>query len=1114
MQRPNNPFTMFDTDSFYNIYFIFHPDDIDIVRHLANQLTVRDVSCWFDEKEFGETEDGKRQLMGGILRSHTVAMVLTPNSAESQLCNELIEFAVTNSKRFVSLIVDEDIVADVHPAIAENPYVFFREHDEFEEGIANLIRLMPPDEHLKLHTELLVAANTWDLEQRTKDLLLPQGRVEQARQWLADGAQQLPKPSQLQVEFIHASRRQKPAKRRGISRNAALASLAVLLAVVLFSLLSNLSVSQVAATETAEFHATSEVLTQVARSAAVTAEKNSAANVLAGIAATAASNAREFRQTAEAAAQKATSQAAITLTAGADTRAQAARERATEISRIDTAFAAQSVMQAAEAALESADFELALALAWDAAQTLTEPSAALDTLRRIATLHPKLTLSDVSTMAVNPEGIQFAIVPRSFDKVQVYDALTGSLDYEIEDFADAISALAYSRDGTYLITAAQDGEVVIRSSENGEATHRLQGHSGAVTAIAMYASGDKMVTAGQDPLLISWDINSGEELANYADGAPLSDLLVTADDSRVIAWSNEGGKSVMAQWSAETLDLLTEDTGGRVYLGYDQSGRSAYSGGRSLPAYAGDPNTGDLIFWDLTTGQQKTRLTQGFNWSILSGSDISSATDSLLFIAIDDSVALLGVQNSSGGQRAVLVSSEDGTVLRTFENDLAASLTSADFLNAQTVLSATRDKRLLLWSLEDGRLIRDVGIASRPLQGLRVSADGKTATSQATDGTVSLWHIDQSSAGLLRELDGFADDAAINQSGTALLIKSATKSETSSHLQDITSGENLLEIDRSHAVDMNSSGSHFAVYDEGEGEIILYDAENGEQLSSWLIEAGDDINLHIAPTGDLVLINRGSGSLLSLRPETAPQQLNSGNLGPAAQISFAADGDRFLTVHAGRALLWDGASPEPMQVFALGLPPDFPLREQFRAALNAAGDTLYFFVQLDDKLAGLTEITLDGGSLRRQTFINVEYGDLSADGTYLLLSFVDHSVQIVETASGEAVQRFASVGHAINKLSYQARTNRLYAGAEDGSLLILDVSTGAISQRFAHPSAVIDFRVSQSAELVLTRDSRGVLRLWRVESDDQLLRRIEADFAPRDLSCAEREQYHALPLCE
>ena len=1103
-----------DTNRFYDIYFIYHPDNIDFVRHLAAQLSGRDISCWFDEEEFGDNDEDRQQLLDGVLRSYTVAMIMTPSSAESQLCNTLVESAVNNSKRFVTLIVDDDIAVDVHPAIAKNAYIFFREQDVFEFSIATLLGLLPADAHLRFHTELLVNAHRWNQNQRAVEFLLEQERVDEARQWLAGGAQRSPKPSQLQVEYIHASRRKKPAKNRGISRYAALGIVVVIATAALLLLLQNVTANNIAATATADYRAISASQTQRAMSfaATATAQSNSSALLLANLAATSDLIAAGIRQTADFEAQQATLQAGVTLTAEARITRQAANLRATELARLDRQIAAQRVIDAAERALANGDYELAMALAWDVADTLEKPAGAIRILQQAYALRPALVLDEVSIIHMQAGGRLFALVPRDFEQVRVYDSASMAQLYEIDDHDAAITAITFSRDGQLLISAAQDGEVVIRDSETGAAIHRLQHHQGPVSAIAVSHAGDKLYSAGQDPLLVAWDIESGSELASYSaeasDAQAPRDLLVTADDTRIISWTEEGGKAVMGQWSAETLELLTADSGGRVYLGYDKGGSIGYSGGRSLPAYAGDPNTGDLILWELNTGQQLARLEEGFNWSLLSGGRIASATDSLLFISFGPESALLAVQDSSGGQRAVLVDRDDGTLRATFESEIAARITSAHFLDQQTILSATREQELVLWSALDGSLIREIGRAPDPLEHVMVSGDGSVVLGQAQNGSVYLWHVDAGASRALREIENAVEGTALSQSGSTLLVAR----ENGTLLLDIADGTTLLQIEESNLSRMNDKGSHFAIaQDEG---VHVYDASSGEQTMSWEVNIAEISELHLAPTGETLLIEASAGDLWLLTSEReTPQQLITGGLGAPVLVRFAADANAILTLHPERVLLWDGETGAALQAFPLGVPNDFPAEQRFRAAINPAGDKLYFFVLLQNNLAGLTAIALDDGSVRRLTFVNIADGELSPDGSTLALAYLNGSVEIVDTDFGDELHGLGASDFALRMPIFHAGSERLYAAA--GSyLLVWDLPSGAIEQSFEHASAVSDYWISRTGEFVLSEDSEGSFRLWQVETLEMILRRIEADYAPRELSCAEREQYHALPLCE
>lgn len=1102
-----------DSDSFVDLSFIYHPDDLASVRHLSAQLSERGIRSSLDENEYGDTEPGRQRMMDGILRSYTVAMVLTPSSAESQLCNVLVEFAVINGKRFVTLIVNDMIAVDVHPAIASYPYIFFREQDDFETSFATLFEFLPADDHLRFHTELLVQAHRWDGQQRSRALLLAPERIQQARVWLAEGARRAPKPSQLQVEYIHASRRQKPMPKRTVSRTLVAVLVLVSVVAALLIILQSVLANQGAATATAEFMATGAAERQAAlyEAATATAQSNSSARLLANLAATSGSISRQIRGTAEAEVQRATSQAGLARTAHAQSTQIAENQRATEMARIDRESAARSVLESAEAALDAGDIDLALALAWHIASSFEEPFHAYPLLRRIAEIAPRLTLEDVAMTRLQPGGTHIAVVSRTFDRVTVYDSESGSLVYELLDQDSERTSLAYSRDGTVLITGTNDGQITILDSESGDALHRLEAHQGPVSAIALSNDGQRIYSAGQEPLLAIWDIETGEALARYdadSDEAPApGELLVSADETRLYAWSDHGGTSAMGQWSAETLEILSAETEGLVYLGYDPGGSIAYSGGRSLPAYAGDPNTGDLTLWDLNTGQQVARLANGFNWSIVSGSSIASTTDSLRFLAFSPDDVLVGVQDSAGSQRIVLVDRADSDAFRTFDNNLATRLISAQFIDAQTVLSATESGQLVLWSAIDGSLIRRIGIAPDPLESITVSDNGAYIVGHARNGTLYLWKTDVTQSPLLILENGEAG-AAINLSGTALLVASADDAR----LLEIESGNDLARIPNSRMARMNQTGSHFAVYDGI--ALSVHDALTGERMSQWKVEFADLRDMHLSPDGESLIVTAATESIYLLGAELdKPMQLSSGGLGPPGLVRFADDGSALLTIHAERALLWDGSSAAPLRAYPLGVPAGFPLDERIDSAISPTGDRLLFFVLLDNGVAGLTEFALDPELIKRHTYVNVEQGALSADGKSLVLTYSDGASEIIDTADGEILYRLERIESGLRRPIYLASAQRLYAIAGNRTL-VYDLRTRAIEQTILHPRELIDFSINEAGDAALTVDIGGVYRVWRIESGEHLLGRIASELRPRELTCQEREQYRALSLCE
>lgn len=1122
---------MHDGSDFYDIFFIYHPQDIDITRRLADQLASQGLVCFFDE-EFGSSASSAQALREALLRSHKIAFVVSNVSATSQLCNELVEFALSSGKLFLSVIAEQLISVDAHPAIAANSYLHFDDEQDFEVNFAELLRLLQVDGHTRLHTRLLVGARQWQAAERGQEWLLSQEEAEGARRWLTAGAYLLPKPSPLMVEFIHASRQRKPTARRGLPAHVALGIFAVLIIAAVIGIVQNVLFQQSAATATAVFQATRAEELRLAQSAAAsaTAESDDAHQLISRLAATSARMREVVLATAALEARAATRQAALTATRRAATAAQAAQLRATEAARIQRETAAQAVIDGAQRALAAGERDLAVALAWEAAQRHENPAPALRILRQALKGSPVATIHNIARSQLHPNGVHLAVLPENEHRILVYKLPSGQLDYAIDDHASEISALAYSGDGQFLISAGQDGEVVMRASADGAPIHRLPGHSGPLLSMAAFREEQKLVTAGGDGLAL-WDLMTGEKLAEYRpeteNGQQINKLLLSAADARLLVWWGAGEQEYMTQHSSQTLLALPAESGEPVYLGYDQRGAIAYSGGRSLPAYAGDPNTGDLTLWHAASGDILTRLSDGFNWSLISGGNIASATDSLQFITFGDSAALLGIQNSLGEKRIARIDLADGTIIGEYADVFAAGLQSAHLLDERTVLSLTSDQRLVTWSTLDGGMTRLVGLSPQPLTRIEVAAAGALALGYARDGSAYVWNLAPAAHDRIRPLAASAGlrSMALNQAGDALFIQDSA----GTRLRRIATGEALFQSDGRPAR-MNERGSHFALASDRTLQIV--DAANGKIRASWNLDAGAVTALHLSPNADALLVETAADELLLLRTalgtkqgteqgteqeteQAEPLRLNTGDFGRPVMVSFAADSSALLSLHRAGALLWRGDGAEPAAAFALGAAPEYATAERFKVAFSADGQRLFFFVLLEGGLAGLTAVDLETGAIQRQAFVDVAYGELAAQGELLLLARGDGSVQALDTSNGAILHEFAAAddGDNITDFALLEERDRLYAAAEN-ALLIWDLSAMSLLERVELPDGIARFSLSQNGQQALSQDASGAYQIIRVESAEELLERARQRLAPRDLSCAEREQYLALPFCD
>ena len=374
-------------------------------------------------------------------------------------------------------------------------------------------------------------------------------------------------------------------------------------------------------------------------------------------------------------------------------------------------------------------------------------------------------------------------------------------------------------------------------------------------------------------------------------------------------------------------------------------------------------------------------------------------------------------------------------------------------------------------------------------------ADTITRTAQADPTATPTQATVEPPPVLARVLSDAVAGTALNQSGAGLLIAT----QNSGSLQNIDTWEILLTLEGSQLIRMNPNGSHFAVHREN--SIKIYDAAKGLEQTAWAIDLDDVQDLTLGPNGNVVLVHRGAELWRLSSDSGAAHRLPTDDLGPARLIRFAADGRLFAALHAERATLWETSAALPRQSYPLGLPPDFGLNN-VDMAFDADGSRLYFFVHLNDGLAGLTALSLDDASVHRYAFTDVQRGELTENGGHLLLALNDHSIQIVDTANGAALAHLVGHQAAIHKLRYQPQSNRLLSADDEGRLLLWDVEAAAIDQQYDHRQAVIDFSFSRGS--ILSLDSGGTYRLWQVESRPEPI-----DRAP---TCDESQRVP--PLCE
>jgi WD40 repeat protein len=148
----------------------------------------------------------REELAAGVRSTHTFVPLLSPSWVASDYCRWELEQAVELGKRLVPVVI-EDVDA-VPEELGSRQYVFMREGDDFDQALGTLTEALGTDlEWVKEHRHWLMEALRWDDEGRDRSLLLRGRDLKAAEGWLARQAERTePRPTQLQTEFLLASR--------------------------------------------------------------------------------------------------------------------------------------------------------------------------------------------------------------------------------------------------------------------------------------------------------------------------------------------------------------------------------------------------------------------------------------------------------------------------------------------------------------------------------------------------------------------------------------------------------------------------------------------------------------------------------------------------------------------------------------------------------------------------------------------------------------------------------------------------------------------------------------------------------------------------------------------
>ncbi|MFD6221167.1 toll/interleukin-1 receptor domain-containing protein [Nocardia asteroides] len=551
---------------------------------------------------------------------------------------------------------------------------------------------------------------------------------------------------------------------------------------------------------------------------------------------------------------------------------------------------------------------------------------------------------------------------------------------------DAVTAVAYSQDGTTLATGSMDKTARLWDAATGSPRGEpLTGHPDYVAAIAFSPDNTTLVTASKDGLVRGWEVSSGRKrfelstaheaiasLAFSADGA----ILATGDGSNgsvrlwEIATGAQRGETIAAHKNSVKDVHFVDNDATVVTVGFDDT----------------------VKLWDVATGQSRSGPAPG-----------SIGTAWTAEFSRDGTTVAVG----HGAGLVVLSNATSGRTLREISTGVTGLLasTALDPRATRIATGGAEDGSVQLWDTKSGERLGE------PLTGhtgmvvsMSFDRDGAVLATGGRDGSVRLWDTatGQPRGVPLAGHSGTILAVGVNQDGVVATGGVDRTARLWDGRSGLPRGEPLIgHTGQIWSVAFTPDGTTLATAGADEGAVRLWNVVSGTQRGVPLTgQLGRVGAVAISPDGATLASGGGFDGTIQLwdiATATPRGEALTGHRGPITALAFSPDSSTLASGGVdGTIRFWDPASGQP----TLG-----PLES-------------------------------DEGSVW-----SVAY---SPDGTTLAGANETGTIRLWATRTGDPVGG-PFVGHnkPVRSVAYSRDGETIASGGEDGHVRLWDARTGA-----------------------------------------------------------------------
>jgi WD40 repeat protein len=195
---------------------------------------------------------------------------------------------------------------------------------------------------------------------------------------------------------------------------------------------------------------------------------------------------------------------------------------------------------------------------------------------------PATKPQQIYALAWRPDGKAIAL--GAYQTVRLMDATGQTETGQLTGHADAVRAVAWSKDGSFLAAAggspARKGEVKIWKAD-GTLQATISGHADCIYGVAISPDGKTIATASYDKLIKLWDAETGKEIRTLKDHIDaIYALAFTPDGKRLVSGASDRSIKVWNPETGERLFTMSEPTDGVNSIAISPDGKRVAAAGQ------------------------------------------------------------------------------------------------------------------------------------------------------------------------------------------------------------------------------------------------------------------------------------------------------------------------------------------------------------------------------------------------------------------------------------------------------------------------------------------------------------------------------------------------------